>query len=160
VSCNSSSPPLSGTLTWLGIGSHTGGRFVLDQSVYELLALRPAYEEAEENFRKAIVLQTPLVKQFPDVPYYALWMATFRIAHADALIRQNRSAQALVELEEALSSLLRQYEERPETLRPHNLLALGYSGLAMALRETGERDRPDEAPRKAEEERNGVRGSP
>ena len=34
------------------------------------------WSEAEQNFRKAIALQSPLVKQFPDVNYYGLRMAT------------------------------------------------------------------------------------
>jgi eukaryotic-like serine/threonine-protein kinase len=118
------------------------------------------WAEAEENFRKAIALQGTLVKQFPGVPYYNLWMAAFRVALADVLIRQNRSSQALIELDGTLSSLLHQLEKSPEIPRPHDLLALAYSRLAMALRQTGEREQADEAARKAEEERSAVRGAP
>ena len=114
------------------------------------------WSEAEQNFRKAIALQSPLVKQFPDVPYYGLWMATFRIALADSLIREDQTREARTELEGAISTLLQQQERRPELPPPHDLLALGYSKLAIALRQAGEKDQADEAARKAEQERNAV----
>jgi tetratricopeptide (TPR) repeat protein len=98
-----------------------------------------------------------LVKQFPDVPYYGIWMATFRIAYADALIHRNQPIEARVELEETIPTLLRQLEQKPETPRPQDLLALGYSKLAIALRQIGEGDKADEAAQKAEQERNAVR---
>ena len=118
------------------------------------------WAEAEQSFRKAIAIQAPLVKQFPDAPYYGLWMATFRIALADALIRRNQPGEARTELEETISALLRQLEQRPDIPPPHDLLALGYSKLAIALRQAGENDQADEAARKAEQERNAVRRSP
>ena len=118
------------------------------------------WADAEQSFRKAIAIQAPLVEQFPDAPYYGLWMATFRIALADALIRRNQPGEARTELEETISALLRQLEQRPEMHPPHDLLALGYSKLAMALRQAGEKGLADEAARKAEQERNSVRRSP
>ena len=118
------------------------------------------WSDAEQNFRKAIAIQSPLVKQFPDMPYYGLWMATFRIAYADALIHRNQPTEACVELEETLSTLFRQLEQKPEAPRPHDLLALGYSKLAIALRQLGEREKADEATQKAEQERKIGRFSP
>ena len=118
------------------------------------------WADAEQNFRKAIAIQAPLVKQFPDAPYYGLWMATFRIALADALIRRNQPGEARTELEETISALLRQRDQRPDILPPHELLALGYSKLAIALRQAGEEGRADEAARKAEQERSSVPRSP
>ena len=118
------------------------------------------WAEAEQSFRKAVALQASLVKQFPDAPSYGLWMATFRIALADALLRRNQPREARTELEEAISKLLRQLEQRPETHPPHDLLALGYSTLEIALREAGENVLADEAARKAEQERNSDRRSP
>ena len=118
------------------------------------------WSDAEQNFRKAIAIQSPLVRQFPDMPYYGLWMATFRIAYADALIHRNQPTEACVELEETLSTLFRQLEQKPEAPRPHDLLALGYSKLAIALRQLGEREKADEATQKAEQERKIGRFSP
>jgi tetratricopeptide (TPR) repeat protein len=118
------------------------------------------WAEAEQNFRKAITIQTPLVKQFPDAPDHGLWMATFRIALADALIRRNQPGEARTELEDALATLLRELAQSPALPPPHDLLALGYSKLALALRATGENGRADEAARKAERERNAGRRSP
>ena len=118
------------------------------------------WAEAEQSFRKAVDLQASLVKQFPDAPSYGLWMATFRIALADALLRRNQPREARTELEGAISTLLHQLEGRPETHPPHDLLALGYSTLEIALRETGENGLADEAARKAEQERSSSRRSP
>jgi len=118
------------------------------------------WTEAEQRFRKAIALQTPLVKQFPEAPYYSLWLATFRIALADALIRQNQPSEARTELEETISALRRQWEQRPELSPPRDLLALGYSRLAVALRQLGERDAADEAELQAEREGNPVNQPP
>ncbi len=118
------------------------------------------WPDAEASFRKSIEIQTALVKQFPEVPYYGLWLASFRIALGDTMIRQDRASQAVVELEAGLTSLSRELEGRPETPRPHDLLALGYSRLAIALRQTGQKERAEEAARKAEAERNAVRRVP
>jgi eukaryotic-like serine/threonine-protein kinase len=118
------------------------------------------WAEAEQSFRKAVVLQASLVKQFPDRLYYGVWMATFRIALADALLRRNQPGEARDELEDAISTLLRQLARRPEIQPPHDLLALGYSKLAIALRQAGENGLADEAARKAEQERKIVRHSP
>ena len=118
------------------------------------------WAEAEESFRKAVVLQASLVRQFPDRLYYGVWMATFRIALADVLLHRNQPGEARAELEDAISTLLRQLERRPEIQPPHDLLALGYSKLAIALRQAGDNGLADEAARKAERERSSVRRSP
>jgi serine/threonine protein kinase/tetratricopeptide (TPR) repeat protein len=111
------------------------------------------WEEAEQNFRRAIAIQAPLVRQFPEAPHYGLWLATFRIALADALIRRGQSGEARTELEDTLATLLRQLAGHPEMPRPYGLLELGYSRLEMALRQAGERDLADEAGRQAEAQR-------
>jgi tetratricopeptide (TPR) repeat protein len=68
---------------------------------------------AEQSFRKAIARQAPLVTQFPDVPYYGYWLATFRIALADALSRRDEPGKACAELEETMAALSRQLEQTP-----------------------------------------------
>ena len=118
------------------------------------------WDDAEQNFRKAIAIQSPLVKQFPDAPYYGLWMANFHIALADALTRLNRSAEARSELNETISALLAELNQRPDMDALHDMVALAYSQLEIALRQAGENDQADEAARKAEQERNSVRRSP
>jgi len=115
------------------------------------------WAEAEQSFRKAVVLQAALVKEFPDRLYYDVWMATFRIALADALLHRNQPGEARAELEDAISTLLRQLARRPEIQPPHNLLALGYSKLAIALRQAGDKDKANEAARKAEQQRTSAR---
>ena len=118
------------------------------------------WAEAAENFRQAVAIQGPLAKQFPEAPYYGLWLATFRIALADALIRLNQPGEARTELEGTVPALLRQLEQRPEIQPLHDLLALAYSKLEIALRQAGEKALAAEAARKAELERNSVRRSP
>jgi tetratricopeptide (TPR) repeat protein len=115
------------------------------------------WAEAEQSFRKAISVQAPLVNQFADVLYYGIWMATFRISLADALLHRDQPVEARKELEETISTLLRQLEQTPGAPRPGDLLALGYSKLSTALRQIGERKQADEAAVKAGQERNALR---
>jgi len=115
------------------------------------------WDAAEQSFRKAIVIQSPLVEQFPEAPYYGLWMANFRIARADALIRLNQPGEAHTELNGTVSALLVELNQRPEMDALHNMLALAYSQLEIALRQAGENDQADEAARKAEQERSASR---
>ncbi len=84
-------------------------------------------------------------------------MATFRIALADALLHRNQAEAARTVLEETLPTLVRQVEPNPEVSRPHNLLALGYSRLEIALRQIGERELAKEAAQRAEKERAAAR---
>ena len=118
------------------------------------------WAEAEQSFRKAVAIQSAMVKQFPDAPYHGLWLATFRISLADALIRRNQLGEARTELEDTIAALLRQLEKSPEIKAPHDLLALGYGKLEVALRQAGERNLADDAARKVEKERNSIRRSP
>lgn len=118
------------------------------------------WAEAETNFRKAITVQMPLVKKLPDVPHYALWLATFQIALADALLHQDRPDTARAELEETMVTLSRYSEQKPAMPAPHDLLALAHSKLAVALRQLAEPAGADEAERKAEQERDLARRAP
>jgi eukaryotic-like serine/threonine-protein kinase len=115
------------------------------------------WAEAEQSFRKAIAIQTRLVKGFPDAPYYGLWMATFRLALADALIRGDQPRQARTELEATISALLIELKQRPEITPIHDLLATAYFQLAIALRQVGEEAPAQEAAHRGEQERNSIR---
>ncbi len=115
------------------------------------------WDQAEQNFRRTIAVQALLVNQFPDAPYYGLWLANFRIARADALIRLNRPAEARAELDGTIAALLIELKQSPEINSFHDMLALAYSQLEIALRQAGEKDQADEAARKAEQERNAFR---
>ena len=115
--------------------------------------------EAEQCFRRAVALQTPLVKQFPDAPRPALWLATFRIALADVLIRKNQVEEARSELEATISSLLTQLKAKPGSASIQDILAFGYTKLEIALRQSGESDLAQEAARKSREIRNTLRNS-
>ena len=115
------------------------------------------WADAEQSFRKAIAIQALLVNQFPNAPYYGVWMATFRIALADTLIRQDQPREARAELDETISALLLELKRRPEMSFFHDLLALGYSQLEIALRQAGDETLAEEAGRKADQERNAIR---
>ena len=111
------------------------------------------WNEAKDDFRQAVALQKPLVDRFPGTPAYALWLATFRIALADALIHQGESAQARQELEPTIAALTAAWKSNPDPRPVHELLASAYSRLEVALRQVGEPSQAAEAGRKAEQER-------
>lgn len=117
------------------------------------------WEKAERDFREAILLQAPLVKLFPDAPSYWQWMATFRIALADVLLHRNQAEEARNILEETISTLMHEIQQNPRIEPPHGLLALGYSKLAVSLRQLGQKDQASEAERKAEHEASLASGS-
>jgi len=118
------------------------------------------WADAEQCFRKAMGIQTLLVNRFPDSPSYRVWMATFRIALADALNRRDEPAEARVELEGTIPALLRQVTQWPEMNSLHDLLSLAYAQLEVALRQQGEDALAAEAARKAEQERSFARRAP
>jgi tetratricopeptide (TPR) repeat protein len=111
------------------------------------------WADAEHTFRQAIALQARLVNAFPDSPYYAVWMATFRIALADALIRRDQPGEASTELQGTVAALLLQLKQRPTMNSLHDLLAWAYAQLELALRQAGESAQADEAGRDAEQYR-------
>ncbi len=118
------------------------------------------WDDAEQSFRKAIAVQAPLVKQFPEAPYYGVWLATFRLALADALMRRDQPGAARSELEGTIAAVSLQLQQRPEMNSLHDLLALAYSQLERALSQLGEKRLADEAARKAEQEQDAVRRLP
>ena len=109
--------------------------------------------EAEKDFRTAISIQAPLLRRFPDTLPYTLWMSTYRIALADALIHLEQQGEAIVELKETISVLAGAVGRRQDVQPPHDLLALAYSKLSVALRQTGSRAEAEEASAKAAQER-------
>ena len=119
---------------------------------------RERWTEAEQSFRQAIALQMSLVQQFPAAAYYGIWLATFRIALADALLQRNQPGAARTELEGTLATLVGQLEQRPELHPPHDLLAMGYARLEIALRQLGARaGGPSGAPGRAGTQRRSPR---
>jgi len=118
------------------------------------------WDDAAQSFRKAVVIQAPLVERFPNSPSYGLWMATFRIALGDALTRRNKTAEARAELEATVAALSRQLAQGPDRRSLHELLALAYSRLEIALRQSGNQILAAEAGWQAERERNSLRRAP
>jgi tetratricopeptide (TPR) repeat protein len=110
--------------------------------------------DAEQSLRKAISIQSSLVEQFPNAPYHRVWLGTFQIALGDVLIRSNQIQEARSILEEAINMLARLLSEHPEMKFVHGQLARGYSNLAVALRQSGQRDVASQTEERAAQERN------
>jgi len=121
---------------------------------------RDHWAEAEQSFRRAVGLQGALAQQFPDSPSYGLWMATFRISLADALLQRGQAGEARAELQATIAQLLPQLERKPAFPPPHALLALAYAKLEIAWRQAGEDRLADEAARNAGQERRATRRWP
>jgi eukaryotic-like serine/threonine-protein kinase len=94
------------------------------------------WDDAERCFRQATDLQVRLANQFPDAPYYSLWLATFRIALAEALTRRDQLREARVELEKTVDELQRELKKRPDTSGLHDLLSIAYAQLEKASGQT------------------------
>jgi eukaryotic-like serine/threonine-protein kinase len=109
--------------------------------------------EAEQSLRKAAAIQSSLVEQFPNAPYQRLWLGTFQIALGDVLTRGDRPSQACPVLEQAIGILTQLLTDHPEMTSIHNQLARGYSNLAVALRQSGQREAAAQADQHAAQER-------
>ena len=94
------------------------------------------------------------MEQFPNAPYYKLWLGTFQIALGDVLTRSNQLPEACAILEGAVGMLTRLLADQPEMTFIHGQLSRGYSNLAVALRQLGRRDAAAQAEQRAEQERN------
>jgi tetratricopeptide (TPR) repeat protein len=113
--------------------------------------------DAEQSLRRATAIQSSIVEQFPNAPYYKVWLGAFQIALGDVLTRSNQSPQACSILEDAIDMLTRLLADQPEMTFVHGQLSRGYSNLAVALRQSGQRDADAQAEQHAEQERNLLR---
>lgn len=111
------------------------------------------WPEAETCFRQAVAVQSRLVKQFP-TPYYNLWMATFRIALADAMDRCGQVDAARAELESTIATLSRELQRSPELGGLQDLLAMAKQQLEKTQRQTGQQAPEDDPARQTIRERN------
>jgi eukaryotic-like serine/threonine-protein kinase len=111
------------------------------------------FPEAEQSLQKAVAIQSSLAGQFPNAPYYKVWLGTFQIALGDVLIRSRKLPEALPILEEATGMLTRLLTDQPEMTFLHGQLARGYSNLAIALRQSGQREAAAQAEQRAQQER-------
>ena len=75
------------------------------------------------------------------------------------LLHRNQAEEARKILEETISTLMHEIQQNPRIEPPHGLLALGYSKLAVSLRQLGQKDQASEAERKAEHEASLASGS-
>lgn len=108
---------------------------------------------AEASFRLALAAQEKLRLQSPQAPGLDVWMATFQIGLGDVLVKRGKFTEARQVLEAGLAWLT-QAGSRSDTPRgPHELAALGYSRLAAALRQTGDKAGAALAEQRAQEER-------
>ena len=111
------------------------------------------FTDAEQSLRKAISIQSAITEQFPNAPYYRVWLGTFQIALGDVLTRSNQLQEARSTLEEAVAMLTRLLTDQPEMTFIHSQLSRAYSDLAVALRQSGQRDAAIQADQRARRER-------
>jgi eukaryotic-like serine/threonine-protein kinase len=111
------------------------------------------FPEADRSLRKAIDIQSTLMEQFPNAPYHKVWLGTFRIALGDVLIRSRQLPEARSVTEEAIDMLTHLLTDHPEMQFLHSQLVRGYSNLALALRQSGQREAAAQAEQHAEQER-------
>lgn len=115
------------------------------------------FTEAEQSLRKAISVQSALVEQSPNTPYYKIWLGTFQIALGDVLTRSSHPQEARSILEEATAMLTRLLADQPGMTFIHSQLSRAYSNLAVALRQSGQRDAAIQADQRAGQERDLLR---
>jgi serine/threonine protein kinase len=109
--------------------------------------------EAQQSLRKAISIQSSLVEQFPNAPYHRVWLGTFQIALGDVLLRSRQPSEACPILDKAIGMLTSLLTDQPEMAFVHGQLARAYSNLAVALRQSGQREAAAQAERQSEQER-------
>lgn len=114
------------------------------------------FSEADQSLRKAIAIQSSLVAQFPNAPYHRVWLGTFQVALGDVLIRSRQPQEAHLVTEEAIDMLTRLLTDYPEMQFLRTQLVRGYSNLAIALRQSGQREAAAQAEQRAEQERNSL----
>jgi len=130
----------------------TGYRTVLPSLQSELgnvLAARGQTKEAEKAHRKAVILGEKLAYQFPDIPPYRQSLASYYLALAKTLVKNDRRDEAaklgdlVIDLTEKLTAESTD-ETQPKYQSTRNLLGWGAN-----LRDAGEFQGAEKALRKA-----------
>jgi len=88
--------------------------------------------------------------QLRDTRFHKPWLASFRNALCDVLVRRDKLDEARTLLEETIKILTGLLKEEPGMWYVHGLLARSHSIHAKALRHSGEDLQADEAELRAE----------
>jgi len=114
-----------------------------------LLFLDAKTAEAETLFRQALAIQHKLVKQYPEVVAYGIWLSLMERSLGRALNERGAWPEAKAQLEAAIERMqsLGQKDRRLGAVRP--LLGVAYLELAQALKGAGETARAAVALRKS-----------
>jgi serine/threonine protein kinase len=122
----------------------------LDRLGMDLMAMRiPA--DAEKANRKAVAIQSALVKQYPHVVAYRFWLSLMECSLARCLREPGQSSEARTRLESAIARLEMLRLEQPglDSIRP--FLGMAYGELAMLHTRSGEKELAAKVQKKAEE---------
>jgi len=106
---------------------------------------------AETHLRKALVLQSSLVRRFPRTSSYKFGMALIHDSLGGLLQQRGRLPEARSMFEASIASLKELLENDPKAQPLRGLLAYRYMSLADLLRGMGEKKAADDAIREAQD---------
>jgi tetratricopeptide (TPR) repeat protein len=116
--------------------------------------------EAEEQFRRAISIQTGLVRRFPEVAWFHVWLATCHGALAKLLAQGGKYPEAIEWLDAATEDLEKVLAVEPDRRLARATLTEAYVRLAVVCDRAGLAERAADARRRADAVRPNLRPAP
>ena len=107
-------------------------------------------EEAEKLHWKAVGVQTRLVKQYPEVVAYSLWLGLMERSLGEVLGSHGQLKEARARIEAAIDRVEALWKKDPRLGGVCPFLGMAYRDLARVLTRNGEPALAAEALRKAE----------
>ena len=127
------------------------------QKLGQLLLRTRRPDRAEQLDRQSVEIQDALVREFPDVVTYRVWLAVFRNTLADALLTRpgntRNAAEARTLAETNVAEMNALLSAHPDMWYLHKLLADANDTLAASLRAQGEDTKADQAETEARRHR-------
>lgn len=108
-------------------------------------------DEAIQNNRKAVEIQTALAREFPQVETYQVWLSAFRNSLADILIARGNSGEARPLLETNIAQTEKLLKANPSLWYLHTVLMDDYRSLASILEANKETEPAARATQAAQE---------
>lgn len=105
--------------------------------------------EAGQSHQRAVEIYQSLIRQFPEISSYKVWLAAFRGTLANVMRQCGQFEKARNLLEDTIALLNDLLEKEPEMWFIHGLLAKCHNQLAEVLDSSGEEDLANQAARQA-----------